>query len=75
MNSYSSKPPQLKGLSKEILRYKRSTDGVELTGTLYLPPGYERERDGVLPCLLWAYPKEYKSKVRTPLNGRNARIS
>ncbi|MDY7814029.1 S9 family peptidase, partial [Burkholderia pseudomallei] len=31
--------PQLKGVKKEIIRYKRA-DGVDLTGTLYTPPGY-----------------------------------
>lgn len=24
--------------------------------------GYDKERDGPLPCLLWAYPREYKSR-------------
>ena len=27
-------------------------------GTLYTPPGYDKERDGRLPCLLWAYPRQ-----------------
>lgn len=53
--------PQLKDMQKEVLRYKRS-DGVDLTGTLYLPPGYDAARDGPLPTILWAYPREYKSK-------------
>ena len=33
--------------------------------TSHLPAlctGYDRERDGPLPCLLWAYPREFKSK-------------
>lgn len=33
--------PTLRGLQKEILRYHRD-DGVELTATLYLPPGERR---------------------------------
>lgn len=45
------------------MRYQRE-DGLDLNATLYLPPGYERERDGRLPCLLWAYPREYKSRAR-----------
>eukprot|EP00879_Flechtneria_rotunda_P026301 GHRR01028036.1.p1 GENE.GHRR01028036.1~~GHRR01028036.1.p1 ORF type:complete len:835 (+),score=219.07 GHRR01028036.1:164-2668(+) len=53
--------PQLKDMQKEVLRYKR-TDGVDLTGTLYLPPGYNAQHDGPLPTILWAYPREYKSK-------------
>ncbi len=52
--------PQLKNVEKEQIRYKRK-DGVELTGTLYLPPNYNAKRDGALPMLLWAYPAEFKS--------------
>ncbi len=51
----------LQGVQKELIRYQRS-DGIELTGTLYLPPGYDKDRDGRLPVLMWAYPREYKSK-------------
>jgi len=48
--------PQLKGIRKEILKYRRE-DGVELSGLLYLPADYEEgER---LPLLIWAYPEEY----------------
>lgn len=50
--------PQLKGVKKEILRYKRA-DGVDLTGTLYTPPGYSGGQR--LPLLIWAYPGEFKS--------------
>ncbi|WP_372018977.1 prolyl oligopeptidase family serine peptidase [Pseudoxanthomonas sp. 10H] len=52
--------PQLREVSKEQIRYKRA-DGVELTGTLYLPAGYDARRDGPLPVLMWAYPQEFKS--------------
>jgi dipeptidyl aminopeptidase/acylaminoacyl peptidase len=52
--------PQLEGISKEMIQYERS-DGVQLTGTLYLPAGYDKERDGPLPTLMWAYPTEFKS--------------
>ena len=52
--------PQLKGLTKQQLRYKRA-DGVDLTATLYLPVGYKKS-DGPLPTFLWAYPAEFKSK-------------
>lgn len=46
-----------------VIRYKRN-DGVDLTATLYLPPAYDKDRDGPLPCILWAYPREFKSKVQ-----------
>ena len=51
--------PKLKGLHKELIRYKRA-DGVELSGMLYLPPG-KKPQDGPFPVLMWAYPREYKS--------------
>jgi dipeptidyl aminopeptidase/acylaminoacyl peptidase len=53
--------PQLAGVSKEMITYERA-DGVTLTGTLYLPAGYDKDRDGPLPMLMWAYPTEFKSK-------------
>jgi len=56
-NPYES----LKDVKKEIIRYRR-TDSVELSGTLYLPVGYDKNRDARLPVLMWAYPQEFKSK-------------
>ncbi|XP_035538716.1 probable glutamyl endopeptidase, chloroplastic isoform X3 [Juglans regia] len=53
--------PQLTSLQKEMIRYQRK-DGVQLTATLYLPPGYDPSKDGPLPCLIWSYPGEFKSK-------------
>ena len=53
--------PSLKGISKTLIRYKRA-DGVDLSGTLYTPAGYDAATDGPLPTILWAYPREFKSK-------------
>lgn len=50
---------RLKGVRKEVLKYKRR-DGVELSGTLYLPAGHDPLRDGKLPLLVTAYPVEFK---------------
>lgn len=52
--------PDLEGAGRELIRYTRS-DGVELTALLHTPPGYDAGRDGRLPLLVWAYPREYKS--------------
>lgn len=52
--------PQLKGVKKEQIRYKRK-DGVQLTATLYLPPNYDPKKNGPRPMLMWAYPTEFKS--------------
>ena len=50
--------PQLAGVHKELVTYKRN-DGVDLSFTLYLPAGYDRVKDGPLPTILWAYPREF----------------
>lgn len=52
--------PSLQNVSKEVISYKRA-DGLNLTGTLYLPAGYDVS-DGPLPMLLWAYPREFESR-------------
>jgi len=49
----------LKGVHKELITYQRE-DGVELSATLYLPDGYDREKKEKLPMVLWAYPREFK---------------
>ncbi len=51
----------LEGVEKQLVKYKRA-DGIDLTGTLYLPAGYDAKKDGTLPVLMWAYPREFKSK-------------
>ena len=50
--------PQLTGMDKRLLKYDRG-DGVQLTGMLHLPPGYDPARDGRLPVVIWAYPLDY----------------
>jgi dipeptidyl aminopeptidase/acylaminoacyl peptidase len=50
--------PQLTGMDKRILAYDRG-DGIQLTGMLHLPPGYDAETDGPLPLVIWAYPLDY----------------
>lgn len=52
----------IKNVYKELIKYKRA-DGVELSGTLYLPAGYDRKaKNEKLPLLIWAYPAEYKDR-------------
>ncbi len=50
--------PQMAGVHKELVTYKRK-DGIDLSFTLYLPAGYDRAKDGPLPTILWAYPREF----------------
>jgi dipeptidyl aminopeptidase/acylaminoacyl peptidase len=51
----------LEKVHKEVIKYQRA-DGVELSGTLYLPAGYDLNKKEKLPMIMWAYPKEYKDK-------------
>ncbi|MBO9151560.1 S9 family peptidase [Chitinophaga sp. GCM10012297] len=50
----------MEGVSKQKISYKRA-DGINLTGDLYLPKGYDAKKDGPLPVFIWAYPREYRS--------------
>lgn len=52
--------PQLRDVYKEFIQYERE-DGVQLSATLYLPPGYDADNDDPLPALIWAYPREFRS--------------
>jgi dipeptidyl aminopeptidase/acylaminoacyl peptidase len=61
ITNYQNPYECLKGVEKELIRYQRA-DGVQMTGTLYLPSNYNAEKDGRLPVFMWAYPKEFKSK-------------
>lgn len=60
----------IKNVSKELIQYKRK-DGVELTGTLYLPANYDKTKKEKLPLLIWAYPTEYKDKNSAGQNTQN----
>ncbi|HRZ96307.1 MAG TPA: prolyl oligopeptidase family serine peptidase [Paludibacter sp.] len=51
----------IKNVHKELIKYNRP-DGVELSGTLYLPADYDVNSEQKLPLLIWAYPAEYKDK-------------
>jgi dipeptidyl aminopeptidase/acylaminoacyl peptidase len=52
--------PQLTGMDKRLIVHDRG-DGVQLSGMLHLPPGYDQQRDGRIPLVLWAYPLDYGS--------------
>jgi hypothetical protein len=44
--------PQLVAPPKQLIRYKRA-DGLDLSATLYTPPGWTAGVDAPLPCLVW----------------------
>lgn len=51
----------IQDVHKEVITYKRE-DGLELSATLYLPVGYDRNAKEKMPMIMWAYPREYKDK-------------
>ena len=56
LTEFKDPAPQLTGIQRERVTYKRA-DGLELSGTLYLPPGHKPGTR--LPVVVWAYPMEY----------------
>lgn len=69
--TYTENPfKSIQGGHKEVVKYKRD-DGLELSGTLYLPVGYDMEKKEKLPLLIWAYPEEFKDKSSAGQNTKN----
>ena len=60
----------IQNVDKEVITYKRE-DGLELSGTLYLPVGYNKAKKEKMPMILWAYPREYKDKSSAAQNTQN----
>lgn len=60
----------IENVKKEVINYKRA-DGVDLSGTLYLPADYDVTSGKKLPLLVWAYPREYKNKSTAGQNTKN----
>ena len=60
ITEFKDPAPEFAGVRSERVSYTRR-DGVKLHATVYLPPGYDKQRDGALPFLLWAYPLEFGS--------------
>jgi len=52
--------PHTQGISRELINYQRA-DGIPMSATLLLPAGYDKARDGALPTVIWAYPREFRS--------------
>jgi dipeptidyl aminopeptidase/acylaminoacyl peptidase len=56
LTRFADPAPQLRGVQKQLVTYRRA-DGVQLSGTLYLPPGHQAGTR--LPLILWVYPAEF----------------
>jgi len=53
--------PAVRGIKKRLVRYKRA-DGLDLSFTLYTPPGYQE--GARVPTILYAYPLDYADPAK-----------
>ena len=73
LTAYKDPTPQIRAIKKELITYKRE-DGVPLSFTLYLPPGYKPGTR--LPTLVWAYPLEYNdADTASQISGSTERFT
>ncbi|MGZ8844700.1 MAG: prolyl oligopeptidase family serine peptidase [Pyrinomonadaceae bacterium] len=56
VTEFKDPQPQMRGVTHQFVTYQRK-DGVKLSATLYLPPGYKPGTR--LPVIMWAYPREF----------------
>lgn len=73
LTEFTDQVPILRGIKKQLVKYKRA-DGVDLSFTLYLPPGY---KEGTrLPTVVWAYPLEFTdSSTAGQVTGSTSRFT
>jgi dipeptidyl aminopeptidase/acylaminoacyl peptidase len=69
ITAFPDPQPALRRVSKQIVTYQRA-DGLPLSFTLYLPPGYKKGTR--LPTVVWAYPGDIAEKeVAGQVSGSN----
>src|SRR5262245_17164162 len=56
VTSFKDPQPPVRDILRQYVTYKRK-DGVTLSATLYLPPGYKQGTK--VPVIMWAYPREF----------------
>ncbi|MFL2633933.1 MAG: prolyl oligopeptidase family serine peptidase [Candidatus Marisimplicoccus sp.] len=61
---------KLSKVDKQVITYKRN-DGLDLSGVLYLPLGYNKDSREKMPMIMWAYPREFKDKSSAGQNTNN----
>jgi dipeptidyl aminopeptidase/acylaminoacyl peptidase len=73
LTSFADTTPGLRKITKKLVTYKRE-DGVHLSFTLYLPPGYKEGTK--LATVVWAYPREYNDpSVASQVSGSPNRFT
>jgi len=59
LTHYTDPVPQVRRIHKQLIKYKRPSDGVELSTMVYFPPDYQPGTR--YPAIVWAYPAEFGS--------------
>jgi dipeptidyl aminopeptidase/acylaminoacyl peptidase len=73
ITNFPDPAPILRKIKKQLVTFTRE-DGLPLSFTLYLPPGYKKGTR--LPTLLWAYPSDLAQKgVAGQLEGSSQRFT
>ena len=62
LTNFTNPFKSIQGIHKEVIDYKRE-DGLNLSGILYLPLGYDMGKKEKMPMILWAYPREFKDQA------------
>jgi dipeptidyl aminopeptidase/acylaminoacyl peptidase len=70
LTDYRDPVPLFAGVQEEVIDYQRE-DGVKLSAKLYLPAGYDPQKDGPLPTMFWVYPEEFKDANFAGQNNRS----
>ncbi len=70
ITSFKNPFASIQNVHKEVINYKRD-DGLDLSGTLYLPVGYDKKNKKKVPLIMWAYPREYKDKSSAGQSTKN----
>ena len=71
LTDFQSPFDKINGAYKEVINYKRS-DGLDLSGILYLPVDYDLNSQKKLPMILWAYPREFKDRTSAGQTTKNS---
>ena len=71
LTSFQNPFEKIKDAYKKVIKYQRS-DGLDLSGILYLPKNYDLKSQKKLPMILWAYPREFKDRSSAGQSTKNS---
>lgn len=57
LTHYADPAPEVRRMRKQLITYKRPSDGLELSTMVYFPPDYQPGTR--YPAIVWAYPTEF----------------